>query len=43
MEIKEVKDVLFGKLEKTPVLNLEIVYGKYFIYVYKLRIEIPQV
>ena len=43
LEIQGVKDVLFGKLEETPVLNLEIVCGKYFIYLCKLKSEIPQV
>ena len=42
-EIKWVKDILFGKLGATPALNLEIVCGKYFIYLCKLRSEIPQV
>ncbi len=31
-EIKGVKDFLFGKLGATAVLNLEILCGKYFIY-----------
>ena len=43
LEIKGAKDVLFGKLEEIPVLNLEIACGKYFIYLCKLRSEIPQV
>ncbi len=34
---------LFGKLEELPVLNSEIVYGKYFVYLCKLRSEILQV
>ncbi len=43
LENKGVKDVLFGKLEATPVLHLEIVCVKYFIYLCKLRSEISQV
>ncbi len=31
LEIKGLKDVLLGKLEEIPGLNLEIVCGKYFI------------
>ena len=36
-------DVLLGKLKEIPVVNLEIVCGKYFIYLCKLRGEIPEI
>ncbi len=40
-DIKEAKDISFGKLGAMPVLNLGILCGTYFIYLCKLRSEIP--
>ncbi len=39
-EIKWVNDVWFGKLGATPVLNLEILCGKYYIYLCKIRLNV---
>ncbi len=43
LEIEGARDVLLVKLKEIPVLNLGIVCGKYFIYLCKLRGEIPKI